>query len=272
MGTESWDVLGSILSEHLDAAVALKRDSNDRPQDHFHPSTIGYCARKTVMERLQVPKPVFETRVQRIFDNGHGVHERITQELRDAGVLILEEAPLSAPDHNLSGHTDGIGNIYVPGKGGIPVIFEMKSAGQKSFDWIAGGGPKKYVPNGADKKHIWQVQLYMYMSGLLYAIIIYECKNDQKRAYFTIKRNMPLITEVLLPKVDLINDHVDRKTLPPRTAEYQPTPARAGKPEKACFECEYCDYRRICESEEQSTAAGGIVDLIQLGNDLLTAA
>jgi hypothetical protein len=103
----------------------------------------------------------------------------------------------------------------------------------------------------------------MYTTGIPYAIIIYECKDHQERAYFTIKRDVRLVEDVLFPRVDLVNRHVELGSLPPRDEEHQP---KAGK---ACFDCTYCDYKRVCEAEE---SAEGVIDLVALGAELLAAA
>jgi hypothetical protein len=142
-------------------------------------------------------------------------------------------------------------------------VLEIKSCGQKSWDWIAGGGPKKYAAHGADEKHIQQVQLYMYMTGLSYAVIIYENKNTQERAYYTIKRDNELINNHLLPKVDYINSHVAEGTLPARDPKYK---IKAGK---VPFDCSFCEYRQVCEEEERRFSLGQSVDLIALGKELI---
>ncbi len=200
-------------------------------------------------------KEPHSARTQRIFDNGHGVHERITQELRDAGILVREEVPISCPEHLLAGHTDGIGCLTLVEWGGLMVILEIKSIGEKGYRWIVGGGEKFYQEHGADPKHRQQVQLYMYMTGILYALIIYENKNTQERAYYVELRDLELINGTLLPKVDLINAHVKAGTLPPRGKEYPPK----------CFECQWCDYAGPCLAEESTQQAGGIIDLIAIG-------
>jgi CRISPR/Cas system-associated exonuclease Cas4 (RecB family) len=209
------------------------------------------------MERLKVPKPGHSVKLQRVFENGHMVHERIQKELADAGIMIRDEVPLHAPDHNMHGHTDGIGLAYFAGIGGVTCIIEIKSCNEKSFAWIAGGGPRKYKGNGADKAHKYQVQMYMYMSGLMYAYIIYENKNTQERKSFIEVRDNDLIHNVLLPKVDLVNAHVQMQTLPPRDEEHK---------DRSCFHCKYCDYQATCEAEEESFKP---VDLVALGNRML---
>jgi hypothetical protein len=208
-----------------------------------------------------VPKPAFSIQTQRIFENGHGVHARLEKELDEAGILVRSEVPLACPEHNMKGHTDGIGCIELGPDGAVCVILEIKSIGQKGWDWIVGKGTKWSAPHGPDKKHIWQVQLYMWMSGLVYSVIIYENKNTQERAYYTIKRDLVLITETLLPKVDLVNEHVAKGTLPLRDAEHM----NPGVDGKSPFECQWCDFRAVCELEETYTSAGKLVDLLAMG-------
>jgi CRISPR/Cas system-associated exonuclease Cas4 (RecB family) len=258
------EIIGTLVSEACDHAVAQIRDTNDRDQSYFHPSTVGYCPRKTTLERLGVAKPPYPIKLQRVFENGHGVHARLQAELKAAGVLVLDEVPVQAPDHCMHGHTDGIGTVYVAGVGGVSFIIEIKSCSSKSWKWMVGEG--FYKGHGPDLKHIKQVQLYMYMSGLPYAVIIYENKDTQERQYFTIKRDTALIEE-LLTVVDLVNAAVLDRRLPPRDAAHQPVKGKSG------FECLYCDYRKVCEKEERLREASpqAFIDLIALGTEELTS-
>jgi hypothetical protein len=215
------------------------------------------------MERLKVPVPFHSNVVQRIFDNGHSVHSRIEKELTDSGVIVLAEAPVSTPEHNLYGHTDGIGKIEVPGLGGVMVILEIKSCGVNAWKFMVGS--KTWPGKGPKTEHIQQVQLYMYMSGLNYAVLIYENKNTQERMYYTIKRDLQLIKEELLPKVDLVNDGVVTKSLPRRDKDHlDPQPNG-----KTPMECNYCNYSKVCKREEENFASNYTTDLVKLGEELL---
>lgn len=261
---QPWDVIGQEVDRLLDDLARKHAAENDRDQSYFHPSTIGYCPRKTVMERLGVATFPLEPRKQRIFEMGHGVHERIQRDLKEAGILVLDEVPVRMCDADCHGHTDGLGVVIFAEKGGVPIILEIKSAGAKSFHWIAGGalpGDKKkvYGAHGPDKKHVAQVQLYMYMTGYQYAVIRYECKDCSAAKSFTVKIDRDLIRDVLLPIIYLVNAHVESKTLPPRD--------RARFPNMDCFDCTYCDYRAVCMVEESSD---GAIDLIEVGNRLVT--
>jgi hypothetical protein len=261
------DIIADQVSAKLDAEIARVRDTNDRDQSYFHPSTVGQCPRQTVLERLEIPKSVpHDVRIQRIFENGHGVHARIQKELRDAGILVLDEVALEAPEYNMKGHTDGIGRLYVDGLGGVLVVLEIKSCSEKSWKWMTGNG--RLASHGPDRKHIWQVQLYMYMTGLNYAVILYENKNDQSRAYYTIKRDAELIKDVLLPRVYVVNQSVNERTLPPRDPEHQIVG------DKVPFECQYCAYRNLCEEEERRFEFAGNrpIDLVALASELSGAA
>ena len=215
------------------------------------------------MERLGVPIAPFSSTVLRIFENGHSVHERIQEELQETGILVKPEAALSSAKHNMKGHTDGIGIVNVPGVGGVMVILEIKSCGENSWKWMMGNG--RWKGKGPDRAHIWQVQLYMFMSGLNYAVLIYENKNTQERAYFVVKRDGVLIEETLLPRVDLINIHTEQKTLPMRDSEHlDPQPDG-----KTPTDCSYCSYSAVCKREEELFSMGETIDLVKLGAELL---
>ena len=261
-------MLSEALKNKIESYVLSIRDNNDRSQAYFHPSTVGFCPRKTVMERLSVKKPPHDARLQAVFENGHAVHERLQRWLKESGIMVQEEFPVASPEHNMKGHTDGIGCLYIPDVGGVMVVLEIKSCSAKSWSWIFGDG--KWKGHGPDKKHIWQVQLYMYMTGCQYALIIYECKDNQKLDSFVIRRDQELIDKVLLPRVDLVNEHVAKKTLPPRDEEHlDPNPETGKTP----FECQYCDYYKPCNAEERkrldNTVLEGEIDLIALGEQMM---
>jgi len=244
----SYDVLGEEVAAALDRVTQAHIDGNSRDQSFFHPSTIGYCPRKTVMERLGVPGEAISVRTQRIFENGHYVHARILKDLKEAGILVLDEVPVDMIDANCHGHTDGIGKVVFAQKGGVMIILEIKSAGAKSYHWMAGGKlpgdkVKTYSRHGPDPKHVEQVQLYMYMTGIQYAVILVECKDCQERAMFTVKLDRELVATKLLPKIALVNAHVDAKTLPPRDRKAYP---------KTGFDCTWCPYKEPCAAQEAS--------------------
>ena len=87
----------NINLEHtINAVLTKKSENNDRDYKHFHPSEFDSCHRKLVYKFYEYEGvcsasdpnvALIDPRLQRIFDNGHGMHYRLGQNLVDSGLL-----------------------------------------------------------------------------------------------------------------------------------------------------------------------------------------
>lgn len=83
--------------EHLINGILIKKAANsDRDYGHFHPSEFDQCHRKLVYKYyeaegiISASEPhaaLIDPQLQRIFDNGHGMHHRLGQNLQESGIL-----------------------------------------------------------------------------------------------------------------------------------------------------------------------------------------
>lgn len=73
--------VGPILKA-FDIYIQNKQYDSNRSYNHYHPSEFGKCLRKAQYRYyeeqglIQVEKKIFDPQIQRIFDNGHGMHDR----------------------------------------------------------------------------------------------------------------------------------------------------------------------------------------------------
>jgi hypothetical protein len=120
------------LIKEIDQFLLLKSgEGNDRKNITNSPSSAGKCRRANYYQRQGIAKDAVDPRVQRIFDNGHGMHERIQGYLLEMGILLMDEVPLVNKEWEIQGHTDGFLDMD---KRGLEVqILELKSTNSRNF-------------------------------------------------------------------------------------------------------------------------------------------
>lgn len=121
----------------------------DRGHGMNSPSSIGYCPRSSIYGRMGVPRSTLtHPRLQRIFDNGHYVHDRLQTYLEKMGMLKLREVPVWNEDLQIMGHSDGLLQL-------TPMqlaILEIKSINDNGFGKLMEAKPE----------HVKQAHVYMY--------------------------------------------------------------------------------------------------------------
>ena len=146
---------GDGLIKQLDQFL-LKHDTHvedgDRKSVTNSPSSSLGCSRANYYQRQGIKKDVIEPRVRRIFDNGHGVHNRLQQYLHDMGFLLMDEVPLYNKEYEIQGHTDGIGTLS--GNPKVCEILEIKSINTNQFGKL----------KEAKQEHRAQAQVYIFCS------------------------------------------------------------------------------------------------------------
>lgn len=104
---------------------------DSRAIDVNAPSQAGVCMRSRYYARTGAEKDGVSVspRLQRIFDNGTGVHERLQAYLLEQGMLIMDEIPVLNNKYNIQGHTDGLLQLNKHERG----ILEIKSINNMGF-------------------------------------------------------------------------------------------------------------------------------------------
>lgn len=135
-----------FIDAHLDELSKERRDYNG----YWSASSAGYCQRKNIMERLQIPFSTEDARKQRVFSVGHIFHEWIQKITESAGVSVAQELELQDETFMIRGHIDDL--VVVDGK---LMLVDYKTQNSRAFTFQK-GRPMSYY-------HLMQLGTYMYM-------------------------------------------------------------------------------------------------------------
>lgn len=213
------------LADLINSKLRQEEIFSERDMTVFHPSSVGYCARKVAADMIGTfPKEQIEERILRVFQNGHSSHERIQNWFDEMGILVEEEKRLTDDELNIKGNCDGVLEL---GDEGLFVL-EIKTISAKGYRYLKEPKPKHYA----------QIQLYMHLAEIHKGILFYECKDDQRIKEFKVEYDEDFVQE-LIEKIKWINECVANQELPDRQYE------------KNSFDCRYCEYRKtICWPDE----------------------
>ena len=123
--------LSKMIDQFLIKYNAFGEDDSDRKNVTNSPSSALGCVRANFYQRQGVQKDPIDPRVRRIFDNGHGVHDRLQGYLENMGVLLMREVPLHNKAYTIQGHTDGLMSMTKNPK--VLEILEIKSINAHQF-------------------------------------------------------------------------------------------------------------------------------------------
>jgi CRISPR/Cas system-associated exonuclease Cas4 (RecB family) len=163
----------------------------------FHPSSVtNNCRRYWFMlfegaesERVIAP------RTQRIFDNGHAVHEM--------GILIDDEVELTIKEPiPLRGYIDGIIDW------GGPALYELKSISPVRFEF-------RKMYRKPDEKALRQLMLYLWAQDIKRGFVIYEDKGTQTVLIFPVEYDEVAAMKEI-KRLKGIYKNVEENTLPKR--------------------------------------------------------
>ena len=96
----------AIVDTYLLAHREFRRGSQAHTRTGWRASSLGYCPRRQVYERVGVPKPDVDVKTLRTFAYGDMVHDWLKGILRRSGMLLAEEGTLAWPERQLKGHYD----------------------------------------------------------------------------------------------------------------------------------------------------------------------
>lgn len=228
---ETEELTTSQIEESLTKAIDLSFEKRNSKQfkkvGGFHPSYTNQCSRYWyyLFQGVEM-ETSFSPQTHRIFDNGHAVHERIYSYLRDMGILIAEEIPVSHDSPPIEGTADGIIDFH--GK----KLIELKSISNEGFEY-------RRIYNKPKDEHVRQSQIYMRCLDLDQAFVIYENKNNQSILPILIDRDDEFIDK-LFKKYTKIYQNFTEGNIPAHP--YKITSKN----------CSNCDLASMCWSEERS--------------------
>jgi len=199
---------------------------------HLGASLIGReCNRELWYSFRWSQKPDFSGRLLRLFETGHLAEPRLTKNLRDAGIKVIDTDQETGEQFvfrdcggHMGGSMDGCAHGFVESKKWH--VLEYKTINDKGFAALKRHGVRKEKP-----EHFAQMQCYMHWSGMYCAYYFCVNKNTDEiygeRVKFDKKTAMTFIA-----KGDLII--------------YSPKPLDKITDDPAFYKCKFCDYSDIC--------------------------
>jgi CRISPR/Cas system-associated exonuclease Cas4 (RecB family) len=196
--------LEEILVEKIDINLGNRNKKEYRKVEYFRPSNTNQCSRYWyyVFNGIEDYPTQFSPQTYRIFDNGHAVHDRLYSYLREMGILVEEELPVSYDDPPIQGTADGVIDLY-----GHKLI-ELKSISAEGFEY-------RRLAHKPSDDHYRQAQIYMQCLNLDSGFVIYENKNNQQILPIYIERDHKFIDK-LFNKYRKIYKSVQEGVIPDR--------------------------------------------------------
>lgn len=155
--------------------------------------------------------------------------------------LVYREVPLYNEEHKIIGHADG---MWEDTKG--KSLVEIKSVGLGTIRWDAPDLYSGYESGDLTLDDLWkrikrpllphrrQINLYMYMSGVHDAIVLYEWKPTQEVKEFHLAYDESLVAP-LLEGAKSVNEAVEEGVVPPRPVGFTKSGA-----------CKFCPFKTKC--------------------------
>lgn len=233
----------------------------------FSPSSLGMCNRAIVYNMAYISGEPKGYTFTAICDNGTDFHNRFEKYLKDAGLLIANEASFKIEGF-CSGRTDAIitnfrehessdeiitlyseeheldengrwkkdeeGNYILynkeiyKGPNDDIILIELKSVSNKKFTRLANSSKPSI------RQHVLQLQFYMKALNIKHGCLIYENKDTQKLKQFDVDYDEDIAQEAW-DQCEFCTKCVEAKKLPPKLPS-----------DRDCTFCEYCE---ICKPE-----------------------
>lgn len=256
--------------------------SDKRPYDVFHPSSWGTCVRQTAYEYYNYKNPFLvrtaqdiNPRVERIFDNGHGVHARWQKYLDDMAILRGQWKCKGCGTISGNGQKLGIlnpahdrgwacpcGYRYREIRSQLNEYVELEVRSDPEFNFLGHcdavvdltgtefrrGKYDVFVVDfksindenfgsleKPEYKHVVQVNIYMWLLGLDAAVVLYENKSAQTLKEFFVPRNEDMIRKIQSESLALM-DLLKGNRIPKRPAGMSLTKEP----------CRWCQYSKFC--------------------------
>ncbi|WP_188609878.1 oxidoreductase [Chelatococcus reniformis] len=200
-------------------------------------STFGTeCDRAIWLEwRRTFEQPRLQGNKLRLFETGHREEARLIDDLRKAGVDVVDRDPdtdkqwkVTCVGGHLSGRLDGRA-LGVPEAPATWHVVELKTHNEKSFKALVKDGVAKSKPG-----HLAQMQFYMHRTGLQRALYLASTKNDEGLYAERITYD-PAIALTLVARAE----RIVRASRPPAKLHEDPTA-------KMAFACGWCPARQVC--------------------------
>ena len=171
--------LSEIIDEHLEGLMEAPRGVV------FHPSVISNSCDRYVWlcyHGYMIDQPL-PPKLQRIFQNGSFLEERVEQWFEGLNILVDREVSVKQEIPAISGRIDFLIKHY--NYGIIPI--ELKSINTAGFVRLKGPKPEHQI----------QLQMYLNMGSYDIGTVLYENKNEQNIKTFLVERDAEQWGEIL---------------------------------------------------------------------------
>lgn len=176
-----------LLQNSYDEDKGIGKDKTHR----LSPSRICKCPRAAFMESYGYKEPL-TPKQEAIFSYGNARHEDIQKRFEGRG-LVEAEREVWLDDPPILGYVDAIFDGF---------IVEVKTT-NRSLEKLS-----KPLEN-----HIWQANLYMYMTGIHKAVILYESKDPVDWKEFEISFDQDTHNYLMVKAKYLLN-HIQKGKVP----------------------------------------------------------
>ena len=156
----------------------LKGEFSPMEAGKFYPSALGNpCDRYLYLayNGFITERPL-EAKLQRIFDNGNYLEDRMADYFTNIEILIAREEVVRNDNPLISGRVDFLLTHEIH----KIIAVELKSINARGFNNLR-KGPKA--------EHEIQLQIYLNLLPLDHGVILYENKNDQQLKAFELKKD-----------------------------------------------------------------------------------
>lgn len=134
------------VDDYLALLASEKRDYGD----FWSASSAGYCMRKLIFERLNIPYTSEDARKQRVFSAGDVFHEWVQRITKKSSLSLGQEILLEDKGLMIRGHADDLISID-----NHLIVYDYKSAHSRSFSYAKDRPMSHY--------HKMQLGTYLYM-------------------------------------------------------------------------------------------------------------
>ena len=159
----------------------------------FYPSMLGsYCMKLLYLAyNGLLPEQVIDDNLQRIFDNGNFLEERMATYFTKMDILLDREVEAKSDNPPISGRADFLLKHADYDKIGL----ELKSINDKGFEALK---------NRPKREHTVQLQIYLHILKLPYGVVLYENKNNQKLKAFGMLPDPEIWAQILKKCEDIM--------------------------------------------------------------------
>jgi len=212
------------IQDFINNALRKKQDSRPAKEiTSWHASQIGSCMRGIYLGRLgKQPDVPLDDRTLRVFDMGNKIEDWIVDLIKAENIDIETQVRIEDEELNISGYADAV----IKHKKEQEVL-EIKSKHSRAFWYMDKKG------EGAQRHHMYQVWLYLYVLKIEQGSIIYISKDDSSILQYSVRRDDEQLKTEVMDILDMLNRCWKEKILPPL-------------PDSKSWQAKYCSFHKQC--------------------------